>query len=96
MLAVAVLVRGVIFDTMLWALTVSFPANAESNSCVSLSQKCGPRIIYGHTMCFSGMQAVPLCYRKVSLWSQGAAGCPQPLQSTLSAASLGAWDGRKT
>lgn len=39
---------------------------------------------------------MPSCCRKVSFWSQGAARCPQPLQITLSVASLGAWDGRET
>lgn len=95
MLSVTVLACSLIFDTMLCALSVPFFANGENNSYVSLSQKCRPRIIYVHTMCFSDMQAVALCCRKVSLWSQGAAEYPQLLPSTLSAASLGAWDGRK-
>lgn len=96
MLDVTLLACGVIFDTLFCALTVPFVSNGENTSCVSLSQKFRPRIIYGHTICFSHMQAVPLWCRKVNLWSQGAAGYPQPLQSTLSAASLGAWGGRKT
>lgn len=52
MLTVALLACGVIFGTMLCALTVPFFANDENNSCVPLSQKFRPRVIYGHIMCF--------------------------------------------
>lgn len=81
MLAVTVLACSVIFHTIPCALTVPFSANEGNNSYVSLSWEFRPRIIYGHTMCFSYMQAVPLCCRKVNLRVKGLLGVYSPCKA---------------
>jgi len=77
------------------ASVLSF-ANEQNNSYISLSQKISSRISYGDAMCFTHMWVVLLSHRKEKLRHRGAAECPQPLQSALSAAGHGAWDGRKS